>query len=491
MKRAAFAYATILFWTLSADAAGLSFKVKLDPSLVGTPPQSGRLVVALSSGRGSPRYSDTGPPGGPVLGIDVEQWTAEKEVTLDGSCLFFPLASVNQLPAGEYSIQATFFTNRDLTVPNAPGNCYSRTIRAKLDPAAGTSVNLTLTEKYKDEKPADTKTVKYVHLPSKLLSDFHGRPMVYRFTVVLPPNYEKDVNQKYALLVHIGGFGSRYTGGRGLRPDPRFVQILLDGAGPYGDPYQVNSANNGPYGDALTTEVIPYVEEQFRCLKTNSSRFTTGGSTGGWVSLALQLYYPDVFNGCWSQCPDGVDFRSLELINIYRDENAYVNRFGFERPSKRTIEGDTIFHVRHESKIERVLGRGNRWELGGLDWASWNAVYGPRGADGLPKPLWNGETGQIDKSVRKHWEKYDLRLVMERNWKTLGPKLAGGKVHIWVGEADDYFLNNGVHHFKTAAESLSDPPFDGSIQIEIRKPHTSGGWSQVQMMNEMAKRAGL
>lgn len=474
-------------WT-NASAAGLKFVVTLDPKVAGESPPSGRVLIALSSGRGQPRYSDTGPPGGPLLGIDVDQWKAGTSVTLDGKCLFFPLKSVDLLPAGEYAVQAVFCTNRDLTVPNAPGNCYSTVARVKLDPVSGTTVELSLNQMYRDDKPADTKTMKYVHLPSKLLSDFHGRSMVYRFSVTLPPKFENDSDKKYALIVHIGGFGSRYT--RGFqRPDPRFVQLFLDGAGPFGDPYQVNSANNGPYGDALTQEVIPYVEKTFRCLGTPASRFTTGGSTGGWVSLALQLFYPDFFNGCWSQCPDGIDFRAFELIDIYRDENAYVNRFGFERPSKRTIDGDTIFHVRHESKIERVLGRGNRWELGGLDWGSWNATYGPRGSDGLPKPLWDGETGTIDKSVVKHWEKADLRLVTERNWKTLGPKLTGGKVKIWVGDADDYFLNNAVHRYKAMTEKLRDPLFDGKILIDMRKPHSSGGWTRQEMMDEMAERA--
>lgn len=480
----------IILWFGGGDAAaaGLKFVVTLDPKVAGETPPSGRLLIALHSGRGQPSYSNTGPPGGPLLGTDVADWKAGTSITLDHTSLFFPLKSVDLLPTGDYSVQATFCTNRDLSVPNAPGNCYSALTRVRLDSASGTTVELTLNQTHRDDKPADTKTTRYIHHPSPLLTKFHGRPMVYRFSVTLPQNFEQEPDKKYALIVHIGGFGSRYTRGF-IRPDPRFVQLFLDGAGPYGDPYQVNSANNGPYGDALTKEVIPFVEKTFRCLGTPSSRFTTGGSTGGWVSLALQLFYPDFFNGCWSQCPDGIDFRAFELIDIYRDENAYVNRFGFERPSKRTIDGDTIFHVRHESKIERVLGRGNRWELGGLDWASWNAAYGPRGVDGLPKPLWDGETGIIDKSVLKHWENSDLRLVTERNWKTLGPKLTGGKIKIWVGDADDYFLNNAVHRFKAMTEKLSDPPFDGTILIEMRKPHSSGGWTRQQMMDDMAARA--
>jgi hypothetical protein len=266
---------------------------------------------------------------------------------------------------------------------------------------------------------------------------------------------------------------------------------LPDGAGPFGDPYQVNSANNGPYGSALTQEVIPFIERTYRCLGTPTSRFTTGGSTGGWVSLALQVFYPDFFNGCWSQCPDPVTFERFELIDIYKDTNAYVNSFGFDRPSKRTIDSDVVFTVRHECQIENVLGLGGRWELSGRDWCCWNATYGPRGKDGLPVPLWDGKTGAIDKTVLEHWKKYDLKLVLEQHWPVLGPKLAGGKVNVWVGESDDYFLNAAVHRLKETTAKLSNPKFDGTILIEMRKRHESGGWSRKEILDAMAMRAGL
>jgi S-formylglutathione hydrolase FrmB len=237
----------------------------------------------------------------------------------------------------------------------------------------------------------------------------------------------------------------------------------------------------------LTQELIPFVEQNFRGLGLPQARFTTGASTGGWVAVALQIFYPDFFNGCWSQCPDSLDFRSFELINIYQDKNAYVNAWGFERPAKRTIEGDTVYTVRHECQIENVLGRGDNWALGGRDWGSWNAVYGPRGEDGLPVPLWHPKTGIINASVLDHWRKYDLRLVVQENWSRLGPKL-NGKLHIWVGDADDYFLNNGVHHFKRMTDALRSPPFQGTILIEMRKAHTSGGWTNAQMYQAMLSR---
>jgi hypothetical protein len=206
------------------------------------------------------------------------------------------------------------------------------------------------------------------------------------------------------------------------------------------------------------------------------------------VSFALQVFYPEFFNGCWSQCPDSVTFERFELMDIYNDMNAYVNRFGVDRPGTRTIDGDTVSSVRHECQLERVLGRGGAWQLSGRDWACWNAVYGPKGKDGVPVPLWNGKSGAIDRSVVEAWKKYDLKLVLEKNWSELGPKLAGGKVHIWVGDSDEYFLNGAVRRLKDSTEQLKSPKFDGTILIEARKGHSSGGWTRAEMLDAMARR---
>jgi hypothetical protein len=472
-----------------ARPAGLRFEVKLDPQQVGEKPQSGRLLVGIAKKGEHVDFTNYKPPVLPILGVDVEAFTADKTVVLDSACDCFPLSPLNELPAGEYSVQAVFMTNTEINLPDAPGNRYCQPVKVKLDCAAGTTVRLLLDESHDVETPKETPTHKYLHIPSKLLSDFHGRPVKYRVGVVLPPNFEKEKDKQYALLVDIGGFGTRHTHAHETAPDPRFVTIIPDGAGPLGDPYQVNSANNGPYGDALTQEVIPYIEKSYRCIGSPKARFTCGISTGGWVSLALQVFYPDYFNGCWSQCPDSVTFERFELIDLYNDANAFVNGHGFDRPSTRTIDGDVISTVRHEVRLEQVLGRRGKWELSGRDWCCWNAVYGPRGKDGKPVPVWDGKTGKIDKTVVEHWKKYDLKRVLENNWKTLGPKLAGGKVNVWVGESDDYYLNAAVHRLKSATEMFKDPPFDGKILIELRKTHDYGGWTRKDMLDAMWKRA--
>ena len=454
MFRSMFAVGAVLLASFGGlvqpPAKGIVFRVKLDPKLAGAKTESGRVLVGIAKARQRPNFTNYRPPVLPVLGTDAAAFAAGTVVVLDGDSVIFPTGNLNDLPAGEYSVQAIFATNRDINLPSAPGNRYCDPVTVKLDPAAGSVVDLTLNRTFAERVPKESPTHRYLKLPSKLLSDFHGRPMEFRVGVVLPANFHSEPEKKYGLLVDIGGFGSRYTSAGFHRPDPRFVQIVPDGAGPFGDPYQVDSANNGPYGAALTREVIPYIEKTYHCFGTPKSRFTTGASTGGWVSLALQVFYPDYFNGCWSQCPDSVTFERFELADIYHEPNVYLNRFGNDRPGTRTIDGDIISSVRHECQLESVLGRGGKWELSGRDWASWNAVYGPRGQDGLPVPLWNGRTGAISRTVVEHWKKYDLKMVLEKNWRELGPKLAG-KIHIWVGDSDDYFLNAAVRRLKDSA----------------------------------------
>jgi hypothetical protein len=461
--------------------------------------QDGRLLVVISRDRRPEprRVIDTEPDSPTVLGADALGFADGKTGVLDQKATLFPLEHLSRLPAGEYHVQAVFAYNRDLQLPDAPGNLYSEPVKVALDPVKGGVVKLELTQAEPEPELKDTDEVKFIKLHSELLSKFHGRPMYLRAGLILPAGFDKEADRRYPLRVHIGGYGTRFTVVRGLMgagsgfrriwkdAAAPMLYLHLDGAGPYGDPYQVNSDNNGPYGDAVTQELIPYVEKKYRGVGEPYARVLDGASTGGWVSLALQVFYPDFFNGCWSHAPDPVDFRAYELIDIYRDDNAYVNRRGFERPARRELNGDVTYTVRWECQLERVLGRGDRWELSGKDWCAWNAVFGPRGKDGLPRPLWDGKTGKIDRSVVEHWEKYDLRRVMEKDWKTLGPKLRG-KIRIWVGEADDYFLNNAVHLLDASLKRVK-PEFDGKITYG---PGGGHGWrvlGEKQLLEEMAR----
>jgi hypothetical protein len=479
----------------------LRFEVTVAKDLLADPTDGRLLVVVGRRERPEPRrgIGQTGMEAPPLLGKDVNGFAPGVTGVVDQSAAIFPIAQLARLPAGEYFVQAVFDVSRDLKLPDAPGNLYSDARKVTLDPARGVAVKLELTHKVPPEElPADTETVKYVKIRSDLLSKFHGRPMYLRAGVILPRDFDREKDRRYPLWVRIGGYGQRFTSVGGLMSSgsgfrklwladdtPRMILLFPDGAGPYGDPYQVNSDNNGPYGDALTKELIPFVEKKYRGIGEPYARVLDGHSTGGWVSLALQTFYPDFFNGTWSHAPDPVDFRAYELINVYRDDNAYVNRHGFERPACRDVDGETRYDVRHECQLEVVLGRGDCWWLSGKDWCAWNAVFGPRGDDGLPKPLWDGKTGKIDRSVVEHWKKYDLRMVMENNWPTLGPKL-GGKIHVWVGEGDDYFLNNAVHLLDDFL-SRAKPAYEGKITYGMRRGHGWRGLTEKELMDEMAK----
>lgn len=470
------------------------FEIRVAPGLLAGPTR-GRLFVVLGRPvQNAPITSmtATGMDANPVLARDVEEFGPDSVGVIDGSAIAFPLARPADLPPGDYRVQAVLDFNTDLRAPTAPGNLVSKPATLAIDPAKGEAIRLTLDTRIPPETmPADTESVKFVKFESKRLSEFHGRPIYLRAGLRLPKGFAREPERRYPLRVHIGGFGSRFHQVPRDRDEggPQFLTLALDGAGPLGDPYQVNSANHGPYGDALTEELIPYIEATYRGIGDGRSRVLDGGSTGGWVSFALQVFYPDFFNGCWSFFPDGVDFRDFQLVNIYEDENAYTNAHGFDRPACREKNGDVKYTMRHEVQLENVLGRGDSWTLSGGQWGSWNATYGPRGKDGRPVPLWDPKTGVIDREVAKHWEKYDLRLVLERNWPELGPKLKG-KIHIWVGEADEYFLNNAVHKLDTFLKGAS-PSADALIVFGPGQGHGWMGITQGQMLDQMAKAVGV
>jgi hypothetical protein len=496
--------AVILLASLQTPATPQSTALRFEVTIAGglnSSPQNGRLFVVISSkSQPEPRLSvgQTGMDASRMVARDVKDFGPGVTGSLDETCAAFPVESLAGLAAGDYFVQALFDSNIDLKSVNAPGNLYSTPRKIHLDPARGATVKIELTEKVPPESlPPDTEYVKYVKIQSSLLTRFHGRPIYLRAGVILPRDFASESSKRYPLRVSIGGYGSRFTNvqrmtraGSRFRDmwladrTPRMVLLNLDGDGPYGDCYQVNSDNNGPYGDAITQELIPHVEEKFRCIGQPWARVLDGGSTGGWVSLALQVFYPDFFNGCWSGFPDGVDFRALQLINIYDDQNAYVNKRGFERPSARDLDGDVRFTIRHECQMENVMGLGDSYAMSGEQWGAWNAVYGPRGADGRPAPLWDPKSGKINRELVEHWKRYDLRMVLEQNWKTLGPKLRG-KLTIWVGEADEYFLNNAVH-LLDAFLSKADPPYEGKIIYGPGKGHGWMPFSEREVMDQMA-----
>jgi S-formylglutathione hydrolase FrmB len=484
----------------SPKSTSLRFEVTIAPGL-SAGPQSGRLLIMINR-RDDPEprewVGEAGPGAPPLLGRDVAGLAAGEKTVVDQSAAIFPIERLADLSPGDYFVQAVLVTNPDLRLLDAPGNLYSAAQKTHLDPAQGGAVHIELSDREPAEQlPSDTDYVRFVRIRSDLLSRFHGRPVFLRAAVILPRDFDREPERRYPLRVHIGGYGARFTAARRMMREgsgfrsawladdaPRMLLLHLDGAGPYGDPYQVNSANNGPYGDAVTKELIPYVEEKFRALGRPEARFLDGHSTGGWVSLALQVFYPEFFNGAWSFSPDPVDFHAFQVVDIYRDRSAYTSDLEAERPAARDPDGDVRFSMRHECQMENVMGMGDSWTMSGGQWGAWNAAFGPRGADGRPVPLWDPKSGAIDRVVARQWEKYDLRAVLERDWQAIGPKLQG-KIHIWVGEGDDYFLNNAVH-LLDAFLSHAGPAYGGSINYGPGKGHHWEALGERELMAQMA-----
>ena len=395
----------------------------------------------------------------------------------------------------------------------APGNLYSTPKEVAIDPAKAETIAIVLDQVIPPiPEPATTKYVKHEKLLSERLSKFWGRPMYLGAHVLLPEGYDTHPNARYPLVINHGHFPDTIGGWReepadpNLAPQyserfhregynrteqelayqlykdwtapdyPRYLLVEIQHANPYyDDSYAVNSQNLGPYGDAITYELIPYLEKKYRAIGAGWARFMYGGSTGGWEALAAQVLYPDEFNGCWAACPDPIDFRQYTVVNIYEDENAYFWKGPFARvdtPAHRNYLGHLQATVEQTSRLELVLGTKGR---SGGQWDVWQAVYSPVGADGYPKPIWDKRTGVIDKEVAAFWkENYDLVSIMKRDWgKGLGQKLAG-KIHIYVGEADNYYLNNAVY---LAEEFLrtTDPYYAGEIDYGPRAEHCWNG----------------
>jgi hypothetical protein len=257
---------------------------------------------------------------------------------------------------------------------------------------------------------------------------------------------------------------------------PRVLLIEIRHPTPfYDDSYAVNSANNGPYGDAIMYELIPEVEKRFRGIGQGWARFTYGGSTGGWEAMAVQMFYPEEFNGAWIACPDPIDFRAYTVIDLYRDRNAYYVDSRWKRtprPGQRNYLGQISVTAEESNHRELALGTRGR---SGDQWDIWQAVYSPVGADGYPKPIFDKLTGAIDRDVAMYWrEHYDLGYILQRDWKTLGPKVRG-KLKLYVGDMDNYYLNNAVYLVEDFLKSVNDPPADAEVDYGDRAEHCWNG----------------
>jgi hypothetical protein len=406
-----------------------------------------------------------------------------------------------------------------------PGNLFSKPVKMHIDPASAQTSRISLTEKIPaveddakavdsvvgwdssndDHVVADNKWVKHIRMQSEMLTKFWGTPTYLGAVVLLPEGWAEHPDAHYPVIVEQDHFHRGLPGIMAFRttpPDPklkgsdlrvaqsgyklyqdwtagrlpRVIVVSIQHATPYfDDSYAVNSANQGPYGDAITQELFPYVENKFRGIGQGWARAVYGGSTGGWEALASQVFYPDFYNGAWVFCPDVIDFRAYVTANLYDDKNAYWIETPYTRvprPSMRKPDGLVESTMEQMNRYELVQGTHGR---SGEQFDIWQAVFSPVGEDGYPKSIFDKRTGEIDHETAKYWrEHYDLDAIMQRDWKTLGPKLAG-KLHFFVGEADTFYLDRAVHLTQDFLESTTDPYFHGTFEYGVRKPHCYAG----------------
>jgi hypothetical protein len=518
----------------NAQGGPLRFIVTV-PAAQGTQPIDGRLLVMLAKDprAGEPRFQiNDGVSGQLIFGVDVDGLKPGSAATLDGSALGFPLDSINDIPAGTYSVQAlihkyeTFKRGDGHTVKmpmdrgegqqwaRAPGNIYSTPHSITLDPKKGGTVSITLDQVIAPlPRPNDTKYVKHDEILSERLSRFWGRPMHLGAHVLLPEGWDTHPDAKYPLFIYHGHFPADLTNWREAAPDPnlapdfaarfnwkgynrtqqeyawqfyrewtganfpRAIVIEIQHANPfYDDSYAVNSANIGPYGDAIVYELLPYLEKKYRGIGEGWARFMYGGSTGGWEAMGAQVKYPDAFNGAYIGCPDPIDFRAYTTIDIYKDTNAYWLDGTWKktpRPAHRNYLGHVDSMVWEQNRLEEVLGTKTR---SGGQWDVWEAVFSPVGPDGYPARIFDKRTGVIDKKVAEYWRQhFDLMDIVRREWnKGLGKKLAG-KLNIYVGDMDNYYLNNAVYLAEEFLSTTKEPYFDGDIQYGDRAEHCWNG----------------
>ncbi len=500
--------------------SGLSFSLSFPEELV-EGPLTGRMFVCIARDDEREPRLQVGRYGVQVFGQDFENLSAGAPVEITNETLGYPIEWLKDLPKGTYFVQAvvnkyTKFERADghtLWMHNdqwegqnwrrSPGNLYSDVMKLTIDPAEDRTIELVANNEIPPiEVPEDTEWVKRIKIQSDILTEFWGQPMYLGATILLPKGYEDNPDAFYHTIYQQGHFSLKPPMRFEEDPEnelyqswtsddfPRFLAVTIQHPTPYfDDSYAVNSVNNGPYGDAIHEELIPKIEQEFRTISKPWARLLTGGSTGGWESFALQVLYPDFYGGTWSFAPDPLDFRNVEGINIYEDKNAFYKEHEWYKVStintRNPETAEAVLTSEQRNRMELVNGTKGR---SGQQLDIWSAVYGPIGADGYFKPLFNKRTGEMDSTVAAYWkENFDLRYYLEKNWAEVGPKLVG-KLNIITGHMDNFYLNQGVYHMEEFLESTQNPYYEGTVTYGAKqKGHSWRPYSQAELIYKMAE----
>lgn len=407
-----------------------------------------------------------------VAAREVTHLAPGASVAIDTDAMAFP-AGFSQLPPGEYAVQTVLDVDHDYNYGGrGAGDLVSDVAMVRLGSGELPTLSLaktlparkpwTLSERapqaMRDALPAAREHTVAIDFTSPALSAFWGRPIAMRGWVLLPPDYAANPQRRYPTVYFTHGFGgnrdrligSVVTVDMAMRAGemPPMIWVFLDESSATGTHEFADSVNNGPWGTALTTELIPALEKQYRMDATASGRFLNGHSSGGWATLWLQVTYPKVFGGTWSTSPDPSDFRDFTGVDIYADNaNAYRKPDGTPRPLVRD-KGEVKVSFEQYAKLERVFG-----PVGG-QMASFEWVFSPRGEDGRPLPMFDRDTGAVDPQVAAYWrEHYDIAHKLRTQWPRLAPDL-DGKLHVIVGDADTFYLDGAARLLQATLQEL-------------------------------------
>ena len=470
------------------ESHSLTINLSVDKSVQKEMKKSGRLFIFINQNPNvEPRRMMWPSAGSFIFAKNMSSLDARKGAKLPGDGWSKTRQwDLSEIPDGEYYVQILWDQDKEESRHDAPGNLYSE--KQKVSITNNTEVEFVLSKVIEPRTIVKHELVREIDIQSDTLSKWWGKPVHVKATILLPAGYKEGEKKEYPIRYNVAGYGGRYdrinyivkenVRGESVRfldwwtsdEAPRIINVFLDGEGPFGDSYQMDSENSGPYGYSLVYELIPAIEKKYRGTESPETFFVDGCSTGGWVSLGLQLYYPDVFNGVFSYSPDAIEFENYQLINIYKDKNAYTNEYGYTRPVMRETSGEPMMTLREFIQYENVLGSSDSYLNSGGQFSAHTALYSPKGKNGLPKPLFDPVTGEVDHTVAEHWKKYDFKIYCQENWKELGPKLQG-KIYVWMGDMDHFYLNLGTRAFDEFLKTTQDPVSDAKIEFSPTKGH--------------------
>jgi S-formylglutathione hydrolase FrmB len=426
------------------------FKASYAPSLYDEP-FTGYVVVYMSKENKEPKSGMVGIESFPVFSVVVENIKAGEAISIDDKANSYPTV-LSDMERGDYYVQIVWDRNLGgRSIAESPGNLFNISQKISITKDTKKVFNITASEiiaELPDFK--ETEFVKELKVPSTLLTKFQNKPMTVDAAIILPKEYYTEPNRKFPVLLTVSGYGGDYHRYSNTEyPSPEMdgiavIKVFLDGNCALGHSAYANSANNGPWGDALTTEFIPLLEKNYR---SNGARLLTGHSSGGWAVLWLQTQYPKVFDACWSSAPDPVDFRAFQKINIYDNDNAYYEENGTQFMVATVAGYFPWASAKMAYQMENAVYRGEQMR-------SFDAVFSQKGTDGLPAGICNAQTGAINPDVVTHWKKYDIALNLKNDWDVLKSEL-NGKVRISIGNSDNFLLNYAVLSLEKQMKELN------------------------------------